>query len=344
MRGADRRPAQAQRLQRQAAADVDAECGLRQRRQCDSSAAWSSPAQAWAAGHDAGAAAGGMSAGASIDAEAAAVATTDGPSSTCRLASTALICLVIDPVKSSISCSTAASRDVSASSLAFSPRTARRAAPSRLARRTAASPPALSDEGQARCDRRRRRCGSPAPRRAPRRRPRRPRPRDAQALHGEGPFGRAAFLAERRVKPWGSSKTWPFRFQGLGKIDHAPHRRFPTESVLKTSRFSDLACSGERFGRICRGLPSTKFAAFGGGSPRLRQRRGGCDGGRTADRTCLAIVLAAGEGTRMASARPKVLHAVAGQIAARPCPRCGRPIGRHRDRRRHRSRAGRRRR
>jgi bifunctional UDP-N-acetylglucosamine pyrophosphorylase/glucosamine-1-phosphate N-acetyltransferase len=34
---------------------------------------------------------------------------------------------------------------------------------------------------------------------------------------------------------------------------------------------------------------------------------------RTAERSCLAIVLAAGEGTRMRSARPKVLHAVAGQ-------------------------------
>jgi bifunctional UDP-N-acetylglucosamine pyrophosphorylase/glucosamine-1-phosphate N-acetyltransferase len=32
-----------------------------------------------------------------------------------------------------------------------------------------------------------------------------------------------------------------------------------------------------------------------------------------ADRSCLAIVLAAGEGTRMRSARPKVLHAIAGQ-------------------------------
>jgi bifunctional UDP-N-acetylglucosamine pyrophosphorylase / glucosamine-1-phosphate N-acetyltransferase len=33
----------------------------------------------------------------------------------------------------------------------------------------------------------------------------------------------------------------------------------------------------------------------------------------TAERTCLAVVLAAGEGTRMHSSRPKVLHAIAGQ-------------------------------
>src|SRR5258708_19118371 len=31
------------------------------------------------------------------------------------------------------------------------------------------------------------------------------------------------------------------------------------------------------------------------------------------DRTCLAVVLAAGEGTRMRAARPKVLHEVAGR-------------------------------
>src|SRR5207237_4468698 len=41
------------------------------------------------------------------------------------------------------------------------------------------------------------------------------------------------------------------------------------------------------------------------------QRRGG---GRLANqRTCLAVVLAAGEGTRKRSARPKVLHAIAGR-------------------------------
>ncbi len=34
---------------------------------------------------------------------------------------------------------------------------------------------------------------------------------------------------------------------------------------------------------------------------------------RTSGRSCLAIVLAAGEGTRMRSARPKVLHAIAGR-------------------------------
>ena len=31
------------------------------------------------------------------------------------------------------------------------------------------------------------------------------------------------------------------------------------------------------------------------------------------DRSCLAIVLAAGEGTRMRSRRPKVLHEIAGR-------------------------------
>ena len=43
---------------------------------------------------------------------------------------------------------------------------------------------------------------------------------------------------------------------------------------------------------------------------------------RTADRTCLAIVLAAGEGTRMRSALPKVLHAIAGRsLLAHVSPR-----------------------
>src|SRR5688572_25756376 len=31
------------------------------------------------------------------------------------------------------------------------------------------------------------------------------------------------------------------------------------------------------------------------------------------ERTCLSVVLAAGEGTRMRSARPKVMHAIAGR-------------------------------
>ena len=37
------------------------------------------------------------------------------------------------------------------------------------------------------------------------------------------------------------------------------------------------------------------------------------DGGGTSARTCLAIVLAAGEGTRMLSSQPKVLHQIAGR-------------------------------
>src|SRR5499427_3276432 len=46
-------------------------------------------------------------------------------------------------------------------------------------------------------------------------------------------------------------------------------------------------------------------------APAAEARRGG--GPLAAERTCLAIVLAAGEGTRMRSTRPKVLHAIAGQ-------------------------------
>ena len=46
-------------------------------------------------------------------------------------------------------------------------------------------------------------------------------------------------------------------------------------------------------------------------------------------RTCLAIVLAAGEGTRMRSARPKVLHAIAGRsllaMCSPPSPRPASP-------------------
>src|SRR5437588_2426712 len=46
-------------------------------------------------------------------------------------------------------------------------------------------------------------------------------------------------------------------------------------------------------------------------APAAEARRGG--GPLAVERTWLAIVLAAGEGTRMRSARPKVLHAIAGQ-------------------------------
>ena len=45
------------------------------------------------------------------------------------------------------------------------------------------------------------------------------------------------------------------------------------------------------------------------------------------ERTCLAIVLAAGEGTRMRSPRPKVLHAGRRALAAGACARCGRRAG-----------------
>src|SRR5215471_16019248 len=46
-------------------------------------------------------------------------------------------------------------------------------------------------------------------------------------------------------------------------------------------------------------------------APAAEARRGG--GPLAVERSCLAIVLAAGEGTRMRSTRPKVLHAIAGQ-------------------------------
>ena len=60
-----------------------------------------------------------------------------------------------------------------------------------------------------------------------------------------------------------------------------------------------------------------------------------------AARTCLAIVLAAGEGTRMRSARPKVLHAIAGRSLLAHVAVRGRGGRRHGDGDRHRPRAGR---
>ena len=45
-------------------------------------------------------------------------------------------------------------------------------------------------------------------------------------------------------------------------------------------------------------------------------------------RTCLTIVLAAGEGTRMRSALPKVLHQAAGRILLGACARAVRKAAR----------------
>jgi hypothetical protein len=53
--------------------------------------------------------------------------------------------------------------------------------------------------------------------------------------------------------------------------------------------------------------------AFSATSRPVKSHRRAIIGGSMAERTCLAIVLAAGEGTRMRSARPKVLHEIAGQ-------------------------------
>ena len=61
------------------------------------------------------------------------------------------------------------------------------------------------------------------------------------------------------------------------------------------------------------------------------------------ERTCLTIVLAAGEGTRMRASRPKVLHAIGGRpliahVLAAAGAAGGDPGGGDRSRRRTRSR------
>ncbi len=50
------------------------------------------------------------------------------------------------------------------------------------------------------------------------------------------------------------------------------------------------------------------------------------------ERTCLAIVLAAGEGTRMRASLPKALHAVGGRSLLRACAGGGETGGLRRDR------------
>ena len=64
---------------------------------------------------------------------------------------------------------------------------------------------------------------------------------------------------------------------------------------------------------LARLVTRRRHAPFPTPRARIRGRQPTPAENSMAERTCLAIVLAAGEGTRMRSARPKVLHAVAGQ-------------------------------
>src|SRR5262249_30441890 len=60
-----------------------------------------------------------------------------------------------------------------------------------------------------------------------------------------------------------------------------------------------------------RGFHLFRSRALGYDGAGAQMRRGGCR--LTENHSCLAIVLAAGQGIRMGSERPKVLHAIAGQ-------------------------------
>src|SRR5579862_10029122 len=88
----------------------------------------------------------------------------------------------------------------------------------------------------------------------------------------------------------------------------------PAVRRISAKNLADSDCSDSRRGGVPSGIGRGCARGFRSclGSDKTTPAEMAMEA-RTPVRTCLAIVLAAGEGTRMRSGRPKVLHAIAGR-------------------------------